>query len=46
MKTLRHVQKKILLVEDNADITHLLMPHLNDAGMHVAHANDGNDGLS
>ncbi len=45
MKTLRSVQKKILLVEDNAEIAHLVMLHLNDAGMHVTHANDGNDGL-
>ncbi len=45
MKTLRSVQKKILLVEDNAEIAHLVMLHLNDAGMHVTHANDGSDGL-
>ena len=39
------MQKEILLVEDNAEIAHLVMLHLGDAGMHVTHASDGEEGL-
>ena len=39
------MQKEILLVEDNAEIAHLVMLHLGDAGMQVTHAADGQEGL-
>ena len=39
------MQKEILLVEDNAEIAHLVMLHLGDAGMRVTHAADGQEGL-
>ncbi|MGB5261672.1 MAG: response regulator transcription factor [Gammaproteobacteria bacterium] len=38
------MQRKILLVEDNAEIAHLVMLHLGDSGMHVTHAADGEEG--
>jgi DNA-binding response OmpR family regulator len=38
------VQRKILLVEDNPEIAHLVMLHLGDSGMQVTHAADGGEG--
>jgi len=37
--------RKILLVEDNADIAHLVVLHLEDRNMQVTHIADGNRGL-
>jgi len=37
--------KKILIIEDNADIAHLVSVNLRGKHMHVDHAVDGNDGL-
>lgn len=39
------MQKQILLVEDNNEIAHLVSLHLGDAGMHVTHVADGDEGL-
>lgn len=38
--------KKILIVEDDADIADLLALHLHDEGYDVTHANDGNKGVA
>lgn len=37
--------KKILLIEDNPDIAHLLRLHLTDQHMHVEHRAEGDSGL-
>lgn len=39
------MSKKILLVEDNADIAHLVALHLGDRNMQVTHISDGRRGL-
>lgn len=39
------MSKKILLVEDNADIAHLVALHLSDRNMQVTHITDGRCGL-
>ncbi len=38
-------QRKILLIEDDRDISHLVELHLNDLGYEVDHAYDGKEGL-
>ncbi|RAN85535.1 DNA-binding response regulator, partial [Bacillus sp. SRB_28] len=38
--------KKILIVEDDADIADLLALHLRDEGYDVTHADDGNKGVA
>ncbi|UCF30544.1 MAG: response regulator transcription factor [bacterium] len=38
--------RKVLLVEDDRDISHLVKLHLQDAGYHVSLAEDGNTGLN
>lgn len=39
-------KKRILLIEDNADIAHLVRMHLADRNMHVDHRIDGGGGLT
>lgn len=38
--------KKILIVEDDGDIAHLLTLHLHDEGFDITHAPDGNQGVA
>ncbi len=45
MNTRHTVQREILLIEDNPEIAHLVQLHLGDSGMHITHADNGNDGL-
>jgi DNA-binding response OmpR family regulator len=39
------MQRKILLIEDNPEIAHLVTLHLADQGMSVTHSAEGNEGL-
>ncbi len=43
--SVQQMQKKVLIVEDDADIAHLVQLHLNDLGCHCEVTDDGEVGL-
>jgi two-component system, OmpR family, alkaline phosphatase synthesis response regulator PhoP len=43
--SVQHMQKKVLIVEDDHDIAHLVQLHLNDLGCHCDVTDDGEVGL-